>query len=110
VKKSVTIFAALTLLSLIGCKRHRTLSGVIISARIDQFGFHHIGSTGTSRSATITCIQAGGMPGVPASCIIIAPGYEGTVNTGGVVTGSGPGPVSLDCSGSAGVECTAIVN
>ena len=108
-KKSLTIFAALALLGLIGCKRDSTRTPVLISAQIDQFGFHHLGGIGTSRAAKITCIQAG-MPGVPASCIINAPGFEGQVNITGTVSSSGPGHVGLDCTGGAGVECSATVS
>jgi len=113
-----TIASALVLLALasfsltVPAGAQRTRPGKVISlqATTDKAGSHPA-STEITEAKNITCLNAvSETPNTKPACRIVAPGFSGILAIGKSASATGPGTITLTCSGQGFLRCAARVN
>jgi hypothetical protein len=95
-----------------GAQRQRPGKVTSLQATTDKGGSHPA-STEITEAKTITCLNAvSETPNAkPApACRIVAPGFTGILSIGKSASATGPGTITLTCSGQGFLRCNARVN
>lgn len=91
-------------------QRQRPGKVTSLQATTDKEGSHPA-STEITEAKNITCLNAvSETPNTKPACRIVAPGFSGILAIGKSVSATGPGTVTLTCSGQGFLRCAARVN
>ena len=113
VRASAFVLLALASFSLTipaGAQRARPGKVTSLQATTDKEGSHPA-STEITEAKNITCMNAvSETPSAKPACRIVAPGFAGILAIGKSVNATGPGTVTLTCSGQGFLRCAARVS
>jgi hypothetical protein len=113
VRASAFVLLALASFSLTiqaGAQRARPGKVTSLQATTDKDGSHP-SSTEITEAKNITCLNAvSETPNTKPACRIVAPGFSGILAIGKSVNATGPGTVTLTCSGQGFMRCAARVS